>query len=63
MMPPQFHATDFEQIDHLWRMLCEVPYEKFMPIDCYLNGKPVYRINRTKEDDRQTSERIPVEQP
>jgi hypothetical protein len=50
-------ATDFEQIDALWRMLCEVPSEKFRPIACYLNGTPVYTIIRT-DDDRQTSQAI-----
>jgi hypothetical protein len=63
MMPPQFHATDFEQIDLLWRMLCHVPFEDFRPVDCYLDGKPVYRISRTEEDDRQRSEPIPAQQP
>jgi hypothetical protein len=56
---PQFHATDFEQIDALWRMLCHVPFEDFRPVACFLNGRPVYAIIRTP-DDRQRSAPIPA---
>jgi hypothetical protein len=51
------HATDFEQVDALWRMLLHVPTEQFRPVSCYLDGKPVYTIIRT-DDDRQTSRQI-----
>jgi hypothetical protein len=51
------HADKFEQVATLWRMLCNVPIEEFQPVACYLNGKPVYTIIRT-DDDQQTSQQI-----
>jgi hypothetical protein len=54
------HADKFEQVDALWRMLCNVPIEQFQPVACYLNGKPVYTIIRT-DDDQQTSQQIEMQ--
>jgi hypothetical protein len=54
------HADKFEQVDALWRMLCNVPFEEFQPVACYLNGKPVYTIIRT-DDDQQTSQQIEMQ--
>jgi hypothetical protein len=56
------HATDFEQVDALWRMLAHVPETEFHPVAVVLNGSPWSTIIRT-DNDRQLTERIPAQQP